>query len=175
MGNRPQPLDRGEHVIAYTITVEAPAGELWAIAANPHRHHELDGSGTVRSSAIGPRELRTGDRFRVDMKKYGLPYALTVRVTESRPPQGAEAGPRPGVVEWRQPTGHRWRWEFTPVTDEGGAATGEDRAGRTEVVESYDASGQNPLVRRALGAAKVPADNARGIRASLQKLHDRFA
>lgn len=168
MGDRPQPLDRGEHVIAYTITVEAPAGELWAIAANPHRHHELDGSGTVRGSAIGPRELRTGDRFRVDMKKYGLPYALTVRVTEARPPQGAGAGPRPGVVEWRQPTGHRWRWEFTPVTGEGGTE-------RTEVVESYDASGQNPLVRRALGAAKVPADNARGIRASLQKLHDRFA
>ncbi len=172
MGDRPQKLDRGEHVVAYSVTVEAPALQLWEIAANPHRHHELDGSGTVRSRAIGPREVRTGDRFRVDMKKYGLPYALTVRVTEARPPQepGAGSPARPGVVEWRQPTGHRWRWEFIPLTGEGGAGEG---TARTEVIESYDASGQQPLVRRALGLAKIPAENARGIRASLQKLRDR--
>lgn len=171
MGDWPQKLDRGEHVVAYTITVDAPAEDLYAIAANPHRHHELDGSGTIRSSAIGPREIYQGDRFRVDVKKFGLPYALTVTVTEAQPPQQAAAAgsaAKPGVVEWRQPTGHRWRWEFTPVV-------GEDGVARTEVTESYDASGQQPVVRRALSLARVPAENAEGIRASLQKLHDRFA
>lgn len=171
MGDRPQKLDRGEHVVAYTITVDAPAEELYAIAANPHRHYELDGSGTVRSSAIGPREAYQGDRFRVDMKKFGLPYALTVTVTEAQPPQQESDGgsaAEPGVVEWRQPTGHRWRWEFIPVLGENGAA-------RTEVTESYDASGQQPAVRRALSLVRLPAENARGIKASLQKLHDRFA
>lgn len=169
MGDTPQRLDRGAEVVTYTITVDAPAHQLWAIAANPHRHHELDGSGTVRSSAIGPRQLMTGDRFRVDMKKFGMPYALTLRVTESRPPEIPDAGePVTGVVEWRQPTGHRWRWEFAPVT-------GTDGAVRTEVTESYDASGQQPVVRRFLNVVKVAEENARGIRASLQRLHDRFA
>lgn len=169
MGDTPRRLDRGAEIVTYTITVDAPAQELWAIAANPHRHHELDGSGTVRSRAIGPRQLLPEDRFRVDMKKFGLPYALTLRVTESRPPQSPDAGePVTGVVEWRQPTGHRWRWEFAP-------AVGPDGTVRTEVTESYDASGQQPVVRRFLNAVKVAEENAQGIRDSLQGLHNRFA
>lgn len=169
MGDTPQRLQKGADIVAYTITVDAPARQLWEIGANPHRHHELDGSGTVRSSAIGPRELQTGDRFRVDMKKFGLPYALTVRVTESHPPQSPDAGSAaPGVVEWRQPTGHRWRWEFAPVA-------GPEGTEQTEVTESYDASGQQPLVRRFLNTVKVAEANAKGIRVSLQKLHDRFS
>jgi uncharacterized protein YndB with AHSA1/START domain len=155
--NRPQKVHRGEHVVAYTITVNAPAEELYAMASNPHRHQELDGSETVRDTAVGPRELFQGDRFRVDMNKFGVNYALTSVVTE------AEA---PHVVEWRHPAGHHWRWEFTPVAGD---------PSRTVVTESYDARGQKPLVRRGLSVAKVPADNANGIKASLQKLHDRYA
>ena len=52
------PVDIGSHKVARRVTVNAPAAELFALAANPHRHHELDGSGTVRDSSVkGPEKL----------------------------------------------------------------------------------------------------------------------
>ena len=95
----PEAVDRGEHVIAYRIRVEAAAEDLYEIIADPHRHHELDGSGTVKASAIGPRELLPRDRFRVDMRKYGIPYALTMITTKAEPHR---------TLEWSHPAGHRW-------------------------------------------------------------------
>ncbi|GAA1174684.1 SRPBCC family protein [Nesterenkonia xinjiangensis] len=154
MSQTPEPVDRGTHVIARRIRVEASAEELYTIIANPHRHHELDGSGTVRTSAIGPRELRLGDRFRVDMRKYSIPYALTMVTTAAEPHR---------VVEWRHPGGHRWRWELQP----------EDAA--TVVTESYDYTGQPAPMRRLLELVGAHRDNGKGIAASLQRVHDRFA
>ncbi|GAB3192968.1 SRPBCC family protein [Nesterenkonia suensis] len=141
-------------MIAWQIRVRASAEELYALIANPHRHHELDGSGTVRTSAIGPRELRPGDRFRVDMRKYGIPYALTMVTTAAEPPH---------VVEWRHPGGHRWRWEL------------QADDGATVVTESYDYTGQPAALRRLLGLAGIHRENSRGISASLQQVHDLFA
>ncbi|MDS2172809.1 MULTISPECIES: SRPBCC family protein [unclassified Nesterenkonia] len=155
MSMTPEPVERGPQVIAHCIRVEASAEELYAIIANPHRHHELDGSGTVRTTAIGPRELQPGDRFRVDMRKYGIPYAITMHTTRAQPHR---------VVEWRHPGGHRWRWELEPADD-----------GGTLVTESYDFSGQAAPLRKALEIAGVHRENDGGIRASLQRLHDRFA
>ena len=162
--DQPHREERGAHVVAYSIDVDSSAEELWEIAADPHRHHELDGSGTVRSSARGPERLNEGDTFSVRMRRFGFPYALRLRVTESRPPRGAETG----VVEWRQPTGHRWRWEFTPHD-------GDPQSDPTRVTESYDASRQLPPVRAVLSRLKVEAENSRSIRASLRRLHSRSA
>lgn len=152
--DKPRRLNRGPHTVAYQVTVSAPASHLFEIIADPHRHHELDGSGTVRDTAIGPRRVRQGDRFRVDMRKFGVPYALTMRVTEVVEDR---------VVEWRHPAGHRWRWELEPAED-----------GVTVVTESYDASGQHDLVRRGLELLRAPADNANGIKASLQRIREHW-
>lgn len=150
----PERVVRGEHVIAHRILVHAPADQLYEIIANPHRHHELDGSGTVKTSAIAPRELHPRDRFRVDMRKYGIPYALTMVTTKAEPHR---------LLEWRHPAGHRWRWELQPEGD------------ATLVTESYDFTRQPAPVKQLLHLVKAHQDNDRGIRASLQKLHDRFA
>ncbi|WP_049897750.1 SRPBCC family protein [Nesterenkonia massiliensis] len=159
---QPEEIPAGKHVRSYRITIQAPAAELYALVADPHRHHEFDGSETVRPSAVGPHRLEQGSRFSVHMKKYGVPYRLPLRVTQAVSP----APGRTGVLEWRQPTGHRWRWEFTADDDAGSP--------RTVVTESYDASSQNRLVRTLLGAAGIPAENARSIRASLQRLRQSF-
>ncbi|MDR8019308.1 SRPBCC family protein [Nesterenkonia aerolata] len=153
---KPRRLNRGPHTVAYQITVDAPAAELFGILIDPHRHHELDGSGTIGDTAIGPRRIYEGDRFRIDMRKFGVPYSLTMRVTEIVEDR---------VVEWRHPAGHRWRWELEPSQD--GTAT--------VVTECYDAAGQHDLVRRGLELLRVPADNANGIKASLQKVRDTWA
>ncbi|GAA1810813.1 SRPBCC family protein [Nesterenkonia flava] len=149
--------------MGYAVTLPVPAEKVWALVSNPHRHHELDGSGTVRDRAVGPHVLSEGARFSVHMRKFGLPYRLPLKVTRARAPEaGTGTG---GVVEWRQPTGHRWRWEMQPIND------GE----ATVVTETYDATGQNPLARAVLSAVKVPAENARNIRASLERLQQLMA
>lgn len=161
--DQPRREERGQHVVAYSIDVDAPAAELWETAANPHRHHELDGSGTVRNTARGTERLSEGDVFSVRMRKFGLRYALRLRITESRPPRSDGVG----VVEWRQPTGHRWRWEFAPHD-------GDPQAGGARVTECYDASAQLRPVRAMLHRLGVEAENARSIRASLRRLRGQF-
>jgi hypothetical protein len=145
----------GPDVTSYSIIVEAPAEELYALVANPHRHHEFDGSQTVQSRARGPLRLTEGAQFSVHMRKFGLPYRLPLRVTQARPPTSAS----PGIVEWRQPTGHRWRWEFEPL-----------EPAATRVTESYDATSQWGVVRTGLRLARVPRANAENIQRSLRQM-----
>ena len=145
-------LDRGPNTVAMRALVHADAHELFTLVANPHRHHEIDGGGTVQDDVIGPRELREGDKFRVSMKMGPLPYAITSRVTELVPDR---------VVEWQHPGGHRWRWEFDPQPE-----------GATLVTESFDYSDTKlPALYDRIGA---PERNSRGIRASLQTLQGMY-
>ncbi len=158
----PQRLPSEKHLVAYSAEVSAPAQELFALVSDPQRHHELDGSGTVQARAVGPRSLKTGDRFSVAMRVFGVPYRLPLLVLQSQAPFGRQAG----VVEWVQPTGHRWRWELAPLAAD---------PGRTLVTESYDARTQNRVARRGLTLLRVYPRNAAGIRASLEKLQGRFS
>lgn len=146
----PERVDAGAHRVAFRHTVAAPAEELWALLADPHRHHEVDGSGTVQATVVGPHRLATGDRFTVRMRKFGVPYRMTNTVTEAEPSR---------VIEWRHPGGHRWRWEFLDAGD-----------GATEVTETFDYSHLSKAAMRVHELARTPQDNARGIRASLTRL-----
>lgn len=148
--------------MAFSAEVAASAEELFALVADPHRHHELDGSGTVQSRAFGPHRLQTGDRFSVAMRVFGVPYRLPLRVLTAAPPTTQRAG----VLEWAQPTGHRWRWEMAPVPAD---------PSRTVVTESYDARNQLRVVRAALRLSKVHSRNGHGIEASLSRLQNRFS
>lgn len=146
----PERIEVGERQVAHRLTVKAGADELWALLADPHRHHEVDGTGSVKAKVSGPHRLRVGDRFTVSMKKYGVPYRLTLTAT---------AVDEDRVVEWSHPGGHRWRWEFRDGGD-----------GTCEVTEIFDYSWSRPAMRRALETARIPQSNARGIQASLTRL-----
>ncbi|GFZ76465.1 dimethyladenosine transferase [Nesterenkonia alkaliphila] len=163
--NEPVRREAGPDTVSYSITVSAPADEIYALVADPHRHHEIDGSETVQSRAMGPHELTEGARFTVHMRKYRLPYHLPLRVTRARRP----APGSPGVIEWRQPTGHRWRWEFECLEDNDAATP------RTLVTESFDTAQQFPPARAVLKLARVFAANAESIRESLRRVQRRFA
>ncbi|GAB7045967.1 SRPBCC family protein [Catenuloplanes indicus] len=147
-------VDTGERRVSRRAVVNAPVAELFALVADPHRHAELDGSGTVRADTVeGPHRLAAGDRFTVPMRQMGVPYKITSVVTgydENR------------LVEWQHPLGHRWRWEFADAGD-----------GRTEVTETFDwGTSRSPLMARLLG---FPAQNAKGITATLSALVQRYA
>ncbi len=143
--------------MAYSVRVNASPAELWQIAANPHRHHELDGSGSIGSRATGPQALHEGDTFTVQTTRYGLTYALPMRVTESVPDR---------VIEFHHPVGFRWRWEFQPDPEQSGASI---------ATETFDYSHVSPLVLRFLTRMNVFAENERSILDSLQGLHARWA
>jgi hypothetical protein len=56
-------VDAGPHQISRTVEVQAPAPELFAIVADPTRHHEVDGSGTVRGNIRAPAKFVVGARL----------------------------------------------------------------------------------------------------------------
>ncbi|GAB46961.1 SRPBCC family protein [Mobilicoccus pelagius] len=148
----PTPAPAGPTCVARQIVVDAAPTEVFALLANPHRHHEVDGSGTVKQDVIGPRRLAEGDRFRVSMRMLGIPYAITSTVTRLEDDR---------AIEWRHPGGHRWRWEFEPTGD-----------GRTRVTETFDHTDSPSWLMRLI---KAPERNAEGIEKSLARLQRLFA
>ncbi|HVQ97962.1 MAG TPA: SRPBCC family protein [Mycobacterium sp.] len=149
-------VDAGPRQVSRSVEVQAPAGELFAIVANPRRHRELDGSGTVRDNVYGPERLSESARFSTKMTMFKVPYRITSTVTALEPDQ---------LIEWRHPMGHRWRWEFAAV----GPAT-------TRVTETFDYRRVGPIKDRInwyelTGFAKR---NAAGIENTLRRLRDRY-
>jgi hypothetical protein len=146
-------VEAGPHRVARRALVRAPAAEIFALVANPHRHPELDGSGTVRPDPVsGPQILSPGARFTVGMKQYGIPYKITSTVTAFEADK---------LLEWQHPAGHRWRWELA-----------ETEPGITQVTETFDyTTSKSPRMLEILGQ---PGKNATGITKTLQALQARF-
>ncbi|KRD06750.1 dimethyladenosine transferase [Mycobacterium sp. Root265] len=145
--------DAGPRTVSRSVQVAAPVAALFDQIADPHRHHDLDGSGTVRDADVqGPHRLTEGDKFTVAMTQYGLPYKITSKAT---------AVQENHLVEWEHPLGHRWRWELSEVSP-----------GTTKVTETFDYStAKVPFVVELLGFHKK---NAEGIESTLTGLADRY-
>ncbi|MGO8767407.1 SRPBCC family protein [Mycobacterium sp.] len=149
-------VDAGPHQVSRSVEVAAPVEELYALAADPRRHRELDGSGTVRDNVKAPVKIAVGSKFSTKMKMYGLPYRITSTVTALRPNE---------VVEWRHPMGHRWRWEFEALSP--------TLTRVTETFDYRDGAIKNKLkYYERIGARKA---NTAGIEATLARLRDRYA
>jgi Polyketide cyclase / dehydrase and lipid transport len=150
-------VDAGPRQVSRSVEVAAPAPELFAFAADPRRHCELDGSGTVCDNIKMPAQLDVGSKFSTKMKMYGVPYRITSTVTALKPNE---------VVEWRHPVGHRWRWEFEALSPT-----------QTRVTETFDYRDAGAIKNKLkyyerMGFCKA---NASGIEATLNRLHDRYA
>lgn len=148
-------VDTGPGRVSRSVEVAAPAAELFAMAADPRRHRELDGSGTVRDNIKAPAEVAVGSKFSTSMKMYGVPYRITSRVTAFTPNE---------VVEWRHPEGHRWRWEFESLSPT-----------LTRVTETFDYHDAGLLRRKFYELTGSIKANEKGIEATLTKLRDRYA
>jgi Polyketide cyclase / dehydrase and lipid transport len=150
-------VDAGRNQVSRSVEVHAPAADLFAIVADPRRHHELDGSGTVGENIRAPQRLVAGARFTTKMTMLGVPYRITSTVTAMKPGE---------LIEWRHPVGHHWRWEFAAITPT-----------ITRVTETFDYRDTGLLKDRLkyyerMGFAKR---NAAGIEATLTKLRNRYA
>ncbi len=135
--------------------VPALPAAIFALLADPSRHHELDGSGLVQGSTAPSRQLALGDTFTMPMKAGPVPYTMVNTVVEFEPDRRIAWQPRP-VQSWLTPLvgGRIWRYELEPVD------------GGTLVRETWDISQERvkPLVWPLVGA------NRTGMRRSLDRL-----
>jgi hypothetical protein len=139
-------------VVSRSTIVPAPAQMIFDLLADPRRHNEIDGSGTVQSAQINaPERLSLDATFGMQMKM-GLPYKITNTVVEFEENK---------TIAWRHVGGHIWRYILESVD------------GGTKVTEQFDWNkSKAPLI---LKLRKSPQDNAKSIEKTLENLVKRFA
>jgi hypothetical protein len=137
--------------VSDSVVVTASPEQIFDLLADPRRHAELDGSGTVKGAVRGPSRLSLGATFGMRMR-IGLPYLIRNTVVEF------EENRR---IAWRHFGRHIWRYELEPVD------------GGTRVTETFDWS--PALAPQVLELAKAPQANLKGIRATLQQMKSRFS
>lgn len=103
--------------VSVSRVIAATPEAIFAVIADPSRHPEMDGSGTVKASNDAePQRLEMGSTFGMSMKM-GVPYRIKSKVVEFDENR---------LIAWQHFGKHRWRYELAPV--EGG----------TEVTETFD-------------------------------------
>ena len=139
-------------IVSRSIFVPASAEAIFNLLADPRRHHEIDGSGSVTAAEIdAPERLSLHAKFGMKMKK-GVPYKMTNTVVEFE--NNARIG-------WRHVGGHVWRYILEPV--EGG----------TQVTEQFDwNTNRAPLMLKVMNAQK---SNATAIERTLENLVRTFS
>lgn len=98
-------------------TIAAPPERVFELVANPDRHQDIDGSGTVRSAVEPPDQLSVGATFDMNME-YGAHYTMTSTVIEFEPGRliAWQSRPSKDATWWRHAFGGRiWRYELEPV------------------------------------------------------------
>ena len=101
-----------------TATVErlipAPAEQIFDLLADPARHQEIDGSGTVKGTPEGPQRLTLGSKFGMSMKA-GIGYTMENTVVEFEENRRIAWQPQPAQSYLRWLIGGRiWRYELVP-------------------------------------------------------------
>jgi hypothetical protein len=138
-------------IISRTKFVPASAEAIFDVLADPARHCDFDGSGSVQKARPdAPSRLSLGATFGMDMK-WGMKYRITNTVVEFDEPR---------LIGWRHFGGHIWRYILEPV--EGG----------TQVTEQFDwKDNKSHLMLKVMGAFKK---NAQSIEATLDRLAGLF-
>ena len=134
-------------IISRSMVVRAPADRIFDILADPRRHPDFDGSGTVRDAISGPPRLSLGAKFGMDMRIV-VPYRVSSQVKEF------EEG---RLIAWAHLGGHRWRYQLERLGD-----------GSTRVTETFDATTARSA--RALKLMDAYGRNARAIEQTLPRL-----
>jgi hypothetical protein len=139
-------------IVSFSTIVSAPAADIFNLLADPRRHNEIDGSGSVQAAQINaPERLTLNARFGMKMR-IAVPYKIENTVVEF------EEGK---TIAWRHMGGHIWRYILEPVD------------GGTKVTEQFDWNkSRSPLLLQIINA---PKNNGKSIQKTLENLVKRFA
>lgn len=134
-------------MLEVTETVAATPGKVFALLADPSRHHEIDGSGMVHGLVSGPSTVTgIGDSFVLDMTQDALGrYRMRSEIVDFEPNRRIVWTPAPepsnavrdklGDLDL---SGYTWGWELEPTA-----------TGGTRITHTYDWSGvRDPRARR---------------------------
>jgi hypothetical protein len=144
------------NVVSVERVIAAPPSALFRIVADPTRHPDIDGSGSVvKPKAGAPSQLELGSRFGMSMK-VGVPYSMSNTVIEFEPDRRIAWKTTLSGFLGRYLGGRIWRYEFEPVD------------GGTLVRESWDISQdkQATFLRR----GKLPSVSAESMEKTLARL-----
>jgi uncharacterized protein YndB with AHSA1/START domain len=95
--------------------IPAPPERIFDLLADPRRHPDIDGSGSVRQAKQGPERLSLGSKFGMAMK-IGLPYSMVSEVVEFEENRRIAWQSRPpSPLGSRLAGGRIWRYELEPV------------------------------------------------------------
>ncbi len=105
-------------VVSVERVIAAPPEKIFELLADPHRHRDIDGSGTVRDAkADAAPRLSLGAKFGMSMK-LGIPYSMVSEVIEFEDGRRIAWQTRPpGPVLPHLFGGRIWRYELEPVQD----------------------------------------------------------
>ena len=142
-----------ELVVSVSRVINASPEAIFDVLADPGRHSEIDGSGTVQDLRGESNRLELGSKFGMDMKMGPLPYRISNTVKEFEENR---------LIAWAHFGGHRWRYELEPVAESDG--------GGTEVTESFDWSTASLPVRKFIELGGYPDKHPESMEATLERL-----
>jgi hypothetical protein len=143
--------DSNDGVVSVSRRIEAPAGEIFALLADPGRHTEIDGTDMLRGVASGGAISGVGDRFVMNMyfEHFGGDYTMDNHVVEYEPGRRIAWAPAPGdsragdgASPVGEPVGHRWIFDLAPDGD------------ATVVTESYDCTAAPEQLRKVVNGGE---------------------
>jgi len=141
-----------DKIVRVSRMIPAEPQAIFDLLADPRRHADIDGSGSVKAARVNaPERLSLGARFGMDMR-IGLPYRITNEVVEFEEPR---------QIGWRHFGGHVWRYRLEPA--EGG----------TLVTEEFDwSTNKSPIMLKVM---KATERNRVAMEATLKRLETLFS
>ena len=137
-------MSENRDVVSVERVIPADADAIFGLLADPRRHRDIDGSGSVRDAKDLPDRLRLGSTFGMSMKQ-GVSYSTVNEVVEFE--EGRRIAWRPSMKMFNWVSGGRiWRYELEPVD------------GGTRVTETWDISKEKSKVLVRPAAKKTRAN-----------------
>ncbi|BBN50650.1 SRPBCC family protein [Mycobacterium avium] len=128
-----------ERIVSATRVIAANAARIFELIADPARQPGWDGNDNLASAAPAQRVHRVGDVFKMTLTNGAVRENHVTEFVEG------------SVIAWRpaepgkQPPGHLWRWELSPVNAE-----------LTTVTHTYDWTALTDATRLQRARATTP-------------------
>jgi uncharacterized protein YndB with AHSA1/START domain len=111
----PPMTDNNDDAVSVEREIAAPAARIFDLLAEPARHHDIDGSGTVRDAKDSGERLHLGAKFGMKMH-LGINYSMVSEIIEFDDGKRIAWQTRPGDGwQSRMFGGRIWRYELEPV------------------------------------------------------------
>lgn len=96
--------------------IASPPEPIFDLLADPHRHPEIDGSGSVKSKIEGPDRLSLGAKFQMAMKLV-INYKMESEIIEFEENRRIAWQSRPANKRGESFGGRIWRYELEPTAE----------------------------------------------------------